>query len=615
MRGWPYGKALSEDGKTIRYFSPSALMTGDNQTNEGCARKYFYQYVKKLKDEQKDYQKLGQDLHAHNESYLLTGMKATGSDQAIQLFYAGLHMLPRPATEDPRILVEHDIGGGNLATAPLRAAGVPVVGFIDLIHWQGTNAGAESPEDSVDPPNTVEVIDWKTTRDLKWVKTPQEVARTLQMTTYGQWAVVAKNAEWARLSHGYYVTKGRQTPRKVSLRVHRDQIAQRWEYVEHLASSLVEVVKEDDPDKVPANTRACGAYGGCPHAAYCTASNRNSLSLGEDLARLAMSSTETPKERYDMSLLDKLRGATTSTKTDVKSEMIRLQTEEINAKYPGALGAICALEALGVGMPALAGEALRVYNTAHGRPDSGPLTGSGSLGPISLSDANLIVTILAEAQEMLSTGALVAEAKVVDPFPADAPAALASPPAEAETKSDAPITTAEEAMKVAAGDAPKAKRRGRPTKEETAAKKAAEALALPRQDEIVVEHGTLVDGVDPNLGLPKDEPTSKAINFFVDCVPAAPYESFWPVVNRITSAIAQRCGGDDYRACPEKSEAGFGRWKGMLAAGLRALAASGQIPGGNYVFDNTMNETAGVVIEAMREIVVQSGGLSVRGIR
>lgn len=643
QKGWKYGSALSADKRTVRYFSPSALMTGDPGTSEGCVRKYWYQYVRGLKQPPTKAQELGTQLHAENEQYLLTGDRSGMGSLAL----AGLFMTPKPQVEDSRVLIEYDIAGGTLETAPLRVHNIPIVGSIDCIHWQGKNFGTQEITDSIDPEGTVEVIDWKTSSAEKWIKSPKEVASTLQMTTYGKWAVEVKKAEWVRLSHGYYITKGKHLPRKVSLRVHKDQINERWGYVENLAKNLSEAVKEENPDRVPANTKACDSFGGCMHRNYCSAAAHNSLSsfVGDDLASqvlglLPAPVTTVPQGQSVMNLLSQLKANQKPAATEgltKEAEMERLVCEDYEAKYPGVLDAIIRLESLGLGMPKLVGDAARGYFMAKKLPAQPELAGTGELGGFEFAEALLIKDVLAEAEVIAKDrGIAPAVAPVntapLDPFPTDAPAALASPPVE--TPKVVEVVDAASAMQVAAGavEAPK-KSRGRPkkVKEEVAESpevtpevvqeaieeiKAATTLPPPLVMNSTFVTPTIItyDPEDFNgLHAAKD---AKAINFFVECIPSTSFESFWPIVNRITDAIAQKYQQDDYRVSKSKdSDTAFGGWKPMIAAGLRALYKMGGIPAGNYTFDNTMSDTGNVVIEAMRAIVAESGGLFVRGVR
>lgn len=1065
-RDWPYDEALSEDKESWNYFSPSTLMSADPQTDTGCRRKTFYEKKMGLKGPEQKWQTHGKDIHKEIEIYLETGdMSGMGP-----LSRAGIHMFPKPRNKDFRILVEHEIGGGDLASAPLRAAGVPVVGYIDCIHWQEQNQGTTDILDAIDPIGTVEIIDWKclgagseifdvsrgrrqdvselgeltvatyqtpeigqlpsermlrtvgkatsfasgkkqcveirlkdgstlvashdhpimtqrgwvlasklrptdwvavassapepasetlisdndvkflaymfadgccsqsgmsftnmtpevieewsqcatnlnykiveqkqrskarqfqlsgnrgtrwnpaqdefrtrwnlyglakakrlhadlwgmsnrqtalflnrfwacdgyvtdhavgvelasekmiddlkflllrlgirarknarrhgkftswilscngtdaikfldqvgdvlgkeqacrrlrnqirgmsskadrlpltrsmvqeildelgfarypgvpvsvsrytakrelnptsngtvtktrflafcekynytgkfshfnspdvswepvvrvrsrgvlpvfdlnvpkthsfsansfivhnTTSDWKWAKGSAEVASTLQMTTYGKWAVETRGAEWVRLSHGYFVTKGRHTPRKVSLRIHKDQINKRWEYVEQLAGSLVDDVRQKRPEDVPANTAACGAFRGCPHANYCPDSPENKMfaQVGHDLLTVNTPKLEVKKVtgNYNMSLLSKLTGNNPPA-TSKEDEMHRLATEELNAKYPGAIAAVLELEKLGLGMPQLSGEAARVYCVAKRQPLSAALTGSGDLGVTSFTKAEDLIAVLDEAKEIAAARGTPVIDVPLDPFPTDAPEALKAPPVEETPKVE--VVDAATAMAVAAGEVetPK-KKRGRPKKAETA-----ELTPEPVQEKITMTLEQATEGTVPvvvhipeaeaeqlgildeakldkarldaialgqsvarTIALDNDgaaaTASSNAINLFVDAVTTAPTQSFWPIVKQVTDAIAEKYEGDDYRTCT-KEPAKFGGWKGLLAAGLRAWYQAGKIPGGNYSLDNSMNETAGVVIEAMRDIIAQSGGQMVRGVR
>lgn len=648
QKGWKYGSALSADKKSVRYFSPSALMTGDPGTTEGCIRKYAYQYVHGLKSPPTKAQELGTQLHAENEQYLLTGDRSGMGSLAL----SGLFMLPEPQPKDPRIHVEWDIAGGTLEAAPLRVHGVPIVGSIDCIDWQGKNFGTNDITDAIDPPNTVSVTDWKTSSSEKWIKSPKEVASTLQMTTYGKWAVEVKKAEWVRLSHGYYITKGKHLPRKVSLRVHKDQINERWGYVENLAKNLIEAVKEENIDRVPANTKACDSFGGCLHRPYCSAAAHNSLSsyIGDDLASQVLGLIPAPvttvtQGQNVMNLLSQLKvnAAKPVEGLTKEAEMERLAREDYEAKYPGILDAIVRLESLGLGMPTLTADAAKGFCIAKKQPPSESIPGSGELGGFEFTDANLIKDVLAEAEVIAKDrGTTPAQATVtapLDPFPTDAPAALASPPV-AEEAPGIEVVDAATAMQVAAGEPAKKPGRGRPKKKvEVPEANIVLAEGTPVQmdfgNEIITNEVTNVVETPSNtetrtvgnvinntyVGYTGEQTVVRnlkpaVINFYVDAITSKPYESFWPYVNKITDAIAQKYQQDDYRVSRDKNaETSFGAWKGMLAAGIRALHKAGGIPGGNYMFDNAMSDTGNAVIEAMRAIVAETGGEFVRGVR
>lgn len=154
---WIHGRAV-QDGK-VRFLSVSSLEKGDSSKPTGCLRRWHYQYIGGIKEAQSDAMEKGERIHAEIAHYLTTGEKLL-SGQVL----AGLHMIPEPG---PDLLVEHDIvpelpnGKSGIEIASLRAAGVPLVGAIDLIHSRGINKGTEDIEHIYDPPGTIEVVDWK----------------------------------------------------------------------------------------------------------------------------------------------------------------------------------------------------------------------------------------------------------------------------------------------------------------------------------------------------------------------------------------------------------------------------------------------------------------------
>ena len=72
-----------------------------------------------------------------------------------------------------------------------------------------------------------------------------------------------------------------------------------------------------------------------------------------------------------------------------------------------------------------------------------------------------------------------------------------------------------------------------------------------------------------------------------------------------------KSGHPDFRLAPKDSPFGYSGWKGVLGAMVRQTP----IPPGNYTLDGSFGDVAGVVIEAMREVVYRSGGVFVRGAR
>ncbi len=275
---WPYGSTV-ENG-IVRFLSPSGIERGDPSGNGGgCLRKWFYRYVLRWKEAERDWQTLGKQCHNEIEHYLTTGEEVLG-----RIAMAAKPYIPAPDPAKKRLLVEFDIGMGNLNLVSLRAAGVPIIGYTDVIHAEP--AVHETGEGFYeDPPHTIEALDWKfgsakkgTVADEKgrggcFAKTGIDLASDTQMVVYGEWAArVARNpVDHVRLSHVYTNTKGRPESSKASTLVTREHLAARWEYTEAVVRTIVDVARERDPERVPANTNACGAFGGCAYQDKCSA--------------------------------------------------------------------------------------------------------------------------------------------------------------------------------------------------------------------------------------------------------------------------------------------------------------------------------------------------------
>lgn len=571
-------------------------MSADSGTSEGCLRKAWFEKKKKLKGPEKEWQTLGRDIHKEFEDYLTLGDRSALGPYALPL----LPYLPKPKTEDPRILLEHEIGGGALATAPLRARGIPIVGYIDCYSWQ----------DDVHL-----VLDYKT-GNPNYFKNDVDVSRTLQMTTYGKWAVDTRGATEVRLEHGYVATTGPKMAKRVGLLVHQDQINKRWEYVDKLVGSLIDAVKEEDADKVPANTRACSAFRGCDHRAYCSAANHNSLasliSRSKNTVTKLSQIQVNPKENM-ASVLDQLKSnlakkqetpapaptapaapAPAAPTVSKESEMARLALEEIQTRWPRVKQAIADLAAMGVGRPQLSGEAARVYALLDGTPLT-PGAGLPALGTqltgVNIFDPDGIEKLVAELKSV---------PKVVDPFPDDAPVELAKP---SDPPKEKPITTAVEAL--AEGLEPKKKGKKKKAEAEPATEAKVEQIRAQEPKPGTPEYRETMPAPDTNT----------QIFLYVDCLPSVPTKSLWTVVNDITTQMAKELGGNDYRTLDPQGPAGFGRHKGLVAAALRQAFVEGEIPGGHWLLDGARNSELGsTVVEAMREIVAHTNGIIVRGI-
>ena len=225
---------------------------------------------------------------------------------------AAVHYMPRPS---PEFLVEH-----GLEEPKMYAEGVEFIGYMDLV-IPPTPGRAEgtSPEGLSIPPTPgradVHIWDYKTTSNLKYAKTAEELRTDVQLGVYGAWARMRyPDAEILRLSQLYLLTglavadivaehrledgdiyakaegKGRRWTRVgriVTIETSWDDVMATW-------SSVVETVGQMRADAalpsggscakvIPAlrNENHCGAFGGCPFWSNC-------FSLAERMAKAGM---------------------------------------------------------------------------------------------------------------------------------------------------------------------------------------------------------------------------------------------------------------------------------------------------------------------------------------
>lgn len=254
-----------------QFFSVSALQKADARSG-GCLRAWWYRYVGGAKEVQSESAATGDAMHKEIERYLRTGDKALSA-----LVLSGMHFIPDPG---PGVWPELYISPKQRL---LTADGVPLIVKIDCVNTLGINKGGDDVTAIYDPPNTVEVIDWKWKRDgakLEYFMQPAELVHSIQMSGYGVVASkLVPGTERVRLSHGYFPsTRGR--PRKVTKLHVVDDCLRSWEYADGLGRTIRHVARETSPERVDANIHSCGKYGGCPYRVApfnCSAYNKQSL--------------------------------------------------------------------------------------------------------------------------------------------------------------------------------------------------------------------------------------------------------------------------------------------------------------------------------------------------
>lgn len=624
------GHRVVNADRTINYFSVSALEKADPRSG-GCMRKWYLRYVVGIKEAQSASMAAGTAMHAEIADYLTTGSKHLSA-----LVLSGLHILPEPNDpQAPDLLIEQSIG--SPAAPFVYAGGIPLKGFIDCTHDRETNRGDATLETTgIDPPGTVEVIDWKWKRDgakLEYFMQPAELIKSIQMSGYGVFISKAfPSKSYVRLSHGYFPsTRGK--PRKVT-RLHViDDAVRSWEYVDGLARAVIDVAKETDLNRVPGNVHACSKYGGCPYRGDpCQMHTQTSTAMlfGESMA------TEL-KEDFNMGLLSNLPPALAPVQTPQATAVdLRLQLAHEEAQQrqvatqtavgvlPGFAEACAQIDRAGRGFPALSGQAAQMRGAVGGYSVSAgaALAGSGELGALQIQEAAHVIQLGAElaalsapvapqpsvyvppmvthVQHFTAPVSVAPSTPMVAPsiLPPDAPQsnpALAAKPIEGFTPpgvqpSALPVNTP---IPSDGGDHVAPKKRGRPPKAKTETVSAPGAFVPPVQD--------------------TSRETSD-LEVYVDAIPNCEFESLHPYLDHILVQLCTKFspgGLQDVRCAPKDSPLGFGGWRGAI----RAMVMECPPPPARYYLDTRSNEIAAEAADAMRVVCERSSALYVKGIR
>ncbi len=655
---WPYGKSVV-DGR-VRFLAPTTIAKADASAG-GCLRKWHYRYVMGWKEEERSWQELGNQCHAEIENYLLTGENTLG-----RISSAAARFIPQPDPGRKRLLIEHDIGGGDLSKAKLHAAGVPIVGYCDVIH--DDPALDENAEPCGDPKGTIEVLDWKfggerIDSDRCYAKKPFELTTDIQMIAEGEWVnrVDPRNAP-IRLSHVYTNTKGRPQSSKATVLMDRSKIAQRWEVIEAVTRSIVDVAKEIDPERVPGNANACDSFGGCAYREKCSAYSVASLEsfFGGEGALGLLESLDL-KEKTSMGLADVLNipGLAPTTPPPVAPVPVVANASGVAAVIGGhsiaaqmaALGvaqqpqqpqwpqgfpeAVDEILSKGYGFPPIKDAAATAYaklmlsrgQQAYANGPYGPFTGTGDLARTDwVSDPARIIGIAQEMRPLApkATPAPVTPASVqaqpmTSVLPPDAPTSnpmLAADPVPGFTPPNA--TTPQVQVPGLIASVPPA----------------AAAAVLANNAPAVAAQAATPPAPEPKKRgrKPKDTTATTSANntgaevatvdgswLFVDCRPNIAHTDLQEAIDVWALGIGKhfKCDYNDVRLAAKDSSLGYGGWRGAIS-GVAAQAAK-TLPAGAYYVDTRGSDINDAALEGLRGARHDDGSpvfeMIVRGVR
>jgi hypothetical protein len=233
-----------------------------------CRRLYAFEYNENLRPPPSAKQQFGTDVHKQLEKWLKEGKEPDESSEG-RTAWQGIEKgwLPEP---DPRLLIEQRF------EFPIRA-GLSLGGYIDC---------AVPPGVMGDDPM---VIDHKSTSDLRWAKTEEQLLTDPQVLIYGIWAMLKWESPTVRCRWVYYAATNptddqpRQPrgakPVEVQLSTQSPDVMQRIKYLLDDLDTMATIRAGNQPGlSFSPNPASCGIFGGCPHVDRCN------LSPGDRLA-------------------------------------------------------------------------------------------------------------------------------------------------------------------------------------------------------------------------------------------------------------------------------------------------------------------------------------------
>lgn len=228
-------------------------------TYQECPRKWAFQYIDKLPRPQNASAAFGTAVHALLEKYLRDGATPDYSTAHGYVAASGLEHLPAP----------------NTVRAP--AAPLSIESRFSFVSPRGhTFTGFR---DWVEFTIIPTVGDHKTTSDLKWAKSEEELADNTQGVIYAYVTLEETKAPAVNLKWVYYQTRGPRKSHVVRICMTQPEVSSKFDKIDLLATEISDIVKRKVPSKsLPPNPSACEMYGGCPYRHICNLSPQERLS-------------------------------------------------------------------------------------------------------------------------------------------------------------------------------------------------------------------------------------------------------------------------------------------------------------------------------------------------
>jgi len=240
--------------------SPSQLSMWDR-----CNRKWGLRYIVGLKDPGSAASERGQRIHKLLEDYAEKGTYPSGDTLEEKVARELLPFAPPPFSARSE---------GNFW---LEIGGVRFRGFKDLEYVEG-GPQVRLPAAGLAPGERLIIQDWKTTSDLRWAKTPEDLKKDPQALLYAADSLTRWRASSVDLRWVYGTTGEKTRTRRVEQTLSFDEVACGLESVLLSAEQLVLAKRNTrDVKDLEPNPEACADFGGCPFRAACGLTQRERL--------------------------------------------------------------------------------------------------------------------------------------------------------------------------------------------------------------------------------------------------------------------------------------------------------------------------------------------------
>lgn len=222
----------------LQSVSPSQI-----KTHLLCPRKWYFEKILKIRQPETANLALGTMMHGQVEDWYEKGITPE------HVSAAKVVELPDVPEPGPDILIEQP----RDYKMNMEIEGVPVKGRIDLIR---------PPDES----GQFLVVDWKSTKDWRWVKSPEELARDPQCAVYLEYGTrLFPEATSGLFTHGYMHTMLKRGGARVSSADPKsvEEIHESFDTLRPVVVAMKQTAAAESVEDTEPIRSACDAFGGC----------------------------------------------------------------------------------------------------------------------------------------------------------------------------------------------------------------------------------------------------------------------------------------------------------------------------------------------------------------